>query len=58
MAYWQWRVETHQVDNYNLINVTKDTGAIETTKYFDILKNAYLQNYGNLSAVSRQVAGT
>jgi hypothetical protein len=58
MAYWQWRVETHPVDNYNLINVTKDTGAIETTKYFDILKNAYLQNYGNLSAVSRQVAGT
>ena len=52
MAYWQWRVGTHQVENYNLINVTLGTGEIETTKYFDILTNAYLQNFGNLSSRS------
>jgi hypothetical protein len=52
MAYWQWRVGTHQVENYNLINVTLGTGEIETTKYFDILTNAYLQNFGNLSSIS------
>lgn len=50
MAYWQWRAEPHPVPNYNLINVTKATGAIETTKYFEILQNAYLHNYGNLSS--------
>lgn len=49
MAYWQWRISTHQVANYNLINVT-DGGVIQTTPYFDILKNAYLQNYGNVSS--------
>jgi Cellulase (glycosyl hydrolase family 5) len=45
MAYWQWRLQTHQVDNYNLVNVT-DSGTISTTQYFDILKNAYTDNFG------------
>ena len=48
MAYWQWRLQTHQVDNYNLVNVT-DSGTIGTTQYFDILKNAYQNAYGDLS---------
>jgi hypothetical protein len=48
MAYWQWRLQTHQVDNYNLVNVT-DSGTIGTTQYFDILKNAYQNSYGNLN---------
>jgi hypothetical protein len=48
MAYWQWRLQTHQVDNYNLVNVT-DTGAISTTSYFEILKNAYMDAYGDLN---------
>jgi hypothetical protein len=47
MAYWQWRLQTHQVDNYNLANVT-DSGTIDTTQYFDILKNAYMNAYGDL----------
>jgi hypothetical protein len=51
MAYWQWRLQAHQVDNYNLVNVT-DSGAIGTTQYFDILKNAYMNAYGNLNQAS------
>jgi hypothetical protein len=48
MAYWQWRLQTHQVDNYNLVNVT-DSGTISTTSYFEILKNAYMDAYGDLN---------
>ena len=48
MAYWQWRIGTHQVANYNLVNIT-DGGTIQTTQYFDILKNAYLNAYGKLN---------
>jgi len=46
-AFWQWRVDPHQVQNFNLINVTD--GKIETTTYFDIVKNAYQTIYGNNS---------
>jgi hypothetical protein len=46
-AFWQWRVDSHQVQNFNLINVTD--GKIETTTYFDIVKNAYQTIYGNNS---------
>jgi cellulase (glycosyl hydrolase family 5) len=56
MAYWQWRVDAHQVPNYNLINVTRATGEIIPTKYFDILKNAYLHSFGNLSSTDSQVS--
>ncbi len=48
MAYWQWRLQTHEVDNYNLVNAT-DSGIIGTTQYFDILRNAYQSAYGNLN---------
>ena len=47
-AFWQWRVDTHQVQNFNLINVTN--GKIETTTYFDIVKTAYQTIYGNSSS--------
>ena len=40
MAYWTWNFQPHIVENYNLINATK-SGPIQTTKYFDILKNSY-----------------
>ena len=46
-AFWQWRVDSHQVQNFNLINVTD--GMIKTTTYFDIVKNAYQTIYGNNS---------
>jgi hypothetical protein len=55
MAYWQWRLQTHQVDNYNLVNVT-DSGTISTTQYFDILKNAYLNSYGGLNQTAASIA--
>jgi hypothetical protein len=57
MAYWQWRLQTHQVDNYNLVNVT-DSGTIGTTQYFDILRNAYQSAYGDLTQVTAPLAGT
>jgi hypothetical protein len=55
MAYWQWRLQTHQVDNYNLVNVT-DGGMISTTQYFDILKNAYTDNFGGPNQTVASVA--
>ena len=45
MAYWQWRIQTHDIDKYNLVNITRDTGTIESTPYFESLKNAYLSTY-------------
>jgi hypothetical protein len=55
MAYWQWRLQTHQVDNYNLVNVT-DSGTISTTSYFEILKNAYMDAYGDLNQAAPSAA--
>ena len=55
MAYWQWRIQTHQVDNYNLVNVT-DNGMISTTQYFDILKNAYMNAYGGPNQTAASIA--
>ena len=49
MAYWQWNVDTHQIANYNLIS-TDDTGAIQTTNYFDIVKNAYSSIYPEITS--------
>jgi hypothetical protein len=57
MAYWQWRLQTHEVDNYNLVNVT-NSGTIGTTQYFDILRNAYQSAYGDLNQVSASLAGS
>jgi Cellulase (glycosyl hydrolase family 5) len=57
MAYWQWRLQTHQVDNYNLVNVT-NSGTIGTTQYFDILRNAYQSAYGHLNQVSAALEGS
>ncbi len=48
MAYWQWNVDTHQIANYNLIS-TDRTGAIQTTNYFDIVKNAYSSIYPEIT---------
>jgi hypothetical protein len=55
MAYWQWRLQTHQVDNYNLVNVT-DSGTISTTQYFDILKNAYANAFGGPNQTAASAA--
>jgi hypothetical protein len=47
MAFWDWDYTQSQVPNFNLITVRAD-GTILTTKYFDILKNAYSNVYGNM----------
>jgi hypothetical protein len=49
MAYWQWNVDTHQIANYNLIS-TDGTGAIQTTNYFDFVKNAYSSIYPEITS--------
>jgi serine/threonine protein kinase HipA of HipAB toxin-antitoxin module len=49
-AFWQWRVDSHQVQNFNLINITN--GKIETTPFFDIVKTAYQTIYGDTQKTS------
>jgi hypothetical protein len=50
MAYWNWSFLNNKIANYNLITITSNDssgiGKIQTTKYFDILKNAYSNIYG------------
>jgi hypothetical protein len=56
MAYWNWSFLKNKIANYNLITITTTNdsasngggggGKIQTTKYFDILKNAYSNIYG------------
>jgi hypothetical protein len=52
MAYWNWSFLDNRIANYNLITITTNDsasnggGKIQTTKYFDILKNAYSNIYG------------
>jgi hypothetical protein len=47
MAFWNWSYTRSHVPNFNLITVGAD-GKIQTTKYFDILKNAYANTYGTM----------
>ena len=42
-AFWQWRADTHRVQNYNLIDTSM--GNIITTPYFEIVKIAYKEVY-------------
>lgn len=48
MAYWLWNFKQHEVPNFNLIN--SSSGTIHPTKYFQILKIAIDNAYGNISA--------
>ena len=50
MAYWQWRIDAHDIANYNLISGTDVNGALQTTSYFDILKNAYSSVYPEITS--------
>jgi hypothetical protein len=51
-AFWQWRVDSHQVQNFNLINVTN--GKIIPTIYFDIVTKAYQTVYGEKNQTTNQ----
>jgi hypothetical protein len=50
MAYWQWRIDAHAIANYNLIQGTDAVGALQTTSYFNILKNAYSSAYPEITS--------
>jgi hypothetical protein len=50
MAYWQWRIDAHDIANYNLIRGTDINGSLQTTSYFDILKNAYSSVYPEITS--------
>jgi hypothetical protein len=50
MAYWQWRIDAHEIANYNLIQGTDAVGALQTTSYFNILKNAYSSAYPEITS--------
>jgi hypothetical protein len=45
MAFWSWDYAHSRIPSYNLINITSGSNntdlKINTTKYFDIIKNAY-----------------
>jgi hypothetical protein len=51
MAYWGWSFVKEKTPNFNLVTVkfNNATGLrkIQTTNYFDIMKNAYENLYGN-----------
>ncbi|HEX9320105.1 MAG TPA: hypothetical protein VF884_14320 [Nitrososphaeraceae archaeon] len=51
MAYWSWSFVPEKIPNFNLIGVEFDNATgqrkIQTTSYFDIMKNAYESLYGN-----------
>ena len=45
-AYWNWNFKPHGVANFNLI--TLKNGNIQTTKYYELLKNAISSNLTSL----------
>ena len=51
MAYWEWSFVPNDTPNLNLVNTINDgtTGEarLEPTKYFQLVKNAYRNSYGN-----------
>ena len=51
MAYWGWSFVKEKTPNFNLISVkfNNSTGLrkIQTTNYYEIMKNAYATLYGN-----------
>jgi hypothetical protein len=51
MAYWEWSFVPNDTPNLNLVNTIYDgtTGEarLEPTKYFQLVKNAYRNSYGN-----------
>ena len=49
-AYWIWDYKEQRLQNYQLANTTTDN-RIAPTKYFEYLKNAVAQIYGNASTI-------
>jgi hypothetical protein len=55
MAYWMWNFQTNRIPNFNLITVTKGTGIIQPTQYFEVVKTAYSDAYGSNSTLKQVV---
>lgn len=53
LAFWEWSFLSNETPNFNLVNVTYNNatgeGNIQPTKYYEIVKNAYEQLYGQPS---------
>ena len=53
LAFWEWSFMPNDTPNFNLVNVTYNNatgeGNIQPTKYYEIVKNAYEQLYGQPS---------
>jgi hypothetical protein len=51
MAYWEWSFVPNDTPNLNLVNTiydsTTEEARLEPTKYFQLMKNAYRNSYGN-----------
>lgn len=51
MAYWEWSFVPNDTPNLNLVNTTydKSTGdaKLDPTKYFQLMKNAYINSHRN-----------
>lgn len=51
MAYWEWSFVPNDTPNLNLVNTIYDSATeearMEPTKYFQLVKNAYHNSYGN-----------
>lgn len=49
MAYWDWSFVPNRAPNFNLVTVAYDNATgeskVQTTKYFQIMKNAYRQAF-------------
>jgi len=53
LAYWEWSFVPNDTPNFNLVDITYNNatgeGKLQPTKYYEIMKNAYEQFYGQPS---------
>jgi hypothetical protein len=54
-AYWNWNFKRHGAPNFNLI--TLKNGNIQTTQYYELLKNAVSSNLTSSSSSTNNIEG-
>ena len=54
-AYWNWNFKRHGASNFNLI--TLKNGNIQTTQYYELLKNAVSSNLTSSSSSTNNIEG-
>ena len=45
-VFWHWNFRSQKVDNFNLV-ITNQSGLLQPTKYYGILKSAIESTYGD-----------